>query len=136
MNNKNVISKMQEFLLNYFDKNFTWSSFNCAFFVCDWIKEVKGIDPALGLRQKCKNKKDMMKILRDYGSLTKIAVDYGITLGAHPINPNFAKRGDVVLFNYRNFPTLGIMDNAGIVSPSLKGLSITPISSAILAWKL
>jgi hypothetical protein len=53
-NSPAVLIELQEFLRDSAKKKFDWVSCNCGFWVCDWIKRVKGIDPVDHLRGRFK----------------------------------------------------------------------------------
>ena len=129
------MKQLTDFLSRYSDTVFDYNKFTCAFFTCDWIKEVRGVDPASGMRLVCNDEYEMKRLLKQYKSLKHITIAYFKTINLKPVHRNFAKRGDIILFN-RNSWTLGVLGTQGIVSPSLKGLMYTPITNAVFAWKV
>ena len=73
---------------------FTWGTFDCAIWTCDWIREATGVDPAASYRGKYSDEAGAIAI---FGSdLGNFAATVAGTIGAKEVLPTFARRGDIV----------------------------------------
>lgn len=111
---------------------FAWGSHDCFTFAADCVLAMTGEDKMAKRRGKYKTELGANKMLKRIGGVEKAITG---ELG-QPIEPAYAKRGDVVYFNSPLGDTAGICMGSKIASPAPTGIAFTPMSKAIKAWSV
>lgn len=118
-------------------KQFAYGAYDCALFCADWVKIATGVDHAADLRGY-----DSMlaayKIIERYGSMEAMVTQL---LGADPIHPAWAQRGDVVMLKGHAAldgqpEGLGICLGRTSAFARELGLLMIPTLDAAAAWKI
>lgn len=115
---------LPDYLTAHLGKPFAWGDNDCVLFVGRWIALATGVDPLADL-PKWENEKQAWRIVKKLGGL-EAAMDARFK----PINPNFAKDGDIALVGDR----LCIFSGAQIVGPGPIGLVYVKRTEAKCAW--
>lgn len=114
-------------------ESFTWGTFDCALFACDWILEATGEDVIADLRGSWSDERSALRTLADLGGLQTIA---SVRLGA-PISAALAQRGDIVLHTLTGRDALGVCVGAHFAGPAIEGgLVLVPMERAFMAWRV
>ena len=116
-------------------RHFAWGEHDCALFACDCAAAMTGEDPGLSFRGRYKTARGAAGAIMRYGKVRGIEELALRTLGA-PIEPAFARRGDVVLVDTDLGPALGVVTAAGAAFPGPDGLTFLPITEALKAWRV
>ena len=83
---------------------FEWSKNDCATFAADWVAILTGVDHAANLRGTYSSALGAARILDAAGGLEGIVARTGFK----EVGPTYAQRGDLVVFDDENGPTLGV----------------------------
>ena len=133
-------------LSGFMEEPFEYGRHDCALFVCNCIHVMTGEDPAAAYRNRYRDRKGALKILKT-GGLEGIVERIALSLGATEIEPRFAQRGDVVLVDLPvcltgtsrfSGPALAIVDLTGeqAVGPAEIGMVSVKLSEARRAWRI
>lgn len=113
-------------------KPFAWGEHDCALFVARWVDRVTGSDIERKFRDVYRSAEGAAEIIDHYGGLSGIATHY---LG-EPVEINFARRGDVALFDGRHGDTLGLVIGLEVVAPGAAGWVARPVFGCRSAWRV
>lgn len=111
---------------------FAWSTNDCCTFAADWILILTGVDHAAEYRGTYSSALGAGRILAERGGLEAIAAAAGYTA----IPPAFASRGDLVLFDMPDGPTLGVCAGKHSVFAGEAGAVSQPTANCRLAWRV
>lgn len=115
------------------EKTFGYGLHDCCLFTADVVQAITGVDYAESLRGYT-SEQEAYEIVEHYGSITAMV---SALLGAEPIHPAHAMRGDVVLAEYGGRETLGICLGAHCAFAQVGvGLRMLPRASASRAWSV
>jgi len=113
---------------------------DCCIFCADWFLLRRGSDPAGNLRSQCSTEADVELILRRYGGLVKLFETCLGRCGGQKINPSERQRGDIVIVDWPDKQSPGIMlgsemvmstgHRRGIVERSLS------IGTVVACWRV
>jgi hypothetical protein len=118
-------------------RTFVYGEFDCMLFCADVVLTITGIDYAETLRG-YNSSAEAARILSRYGSKADLIT---ALLGAEPVHPSRAMRGDVVLAELRTIDE-GMSECAGIclghqsAFPKDIGLQLAPTLKAVRAWRI
>ena len=132
MRQQNWAIALQNQISQFNEKPFAWGTHDCFTFAADCVLAMTGEDKMAKRRGKYKTELGANKMLKRIGGVEKAITS---ELG-EPIEPAYAKRGDVVYFNSPLGDTAGICMGSKIASPTLAGVGFTPMSQAIKAWSV
>jgi hypothetical protein len=107
---------------------FSWGGHDCALFAADVVNSISGKDFGAPWRGSYESAVQAMRRLRSHGGLPGLVTQ----LLGEPVNPEQARRGDVVL--KRGEPTLGICLGAKCAFTGLAGLVFVPLKECELVW--
>jgi hypothetical protein len=116
---------------------FEYGQFDCMLFCADIVQAITGTDHAETLRGYSTTKQAAV-ILAKYGSKRELIT---ALLGADPVHPSRAMRGDVVLAELQTVDE-GLSECAGIclghqsAFPKDVGLQLAPTLKSICAWRI
>jgi len=118
-------------------KPFQWGDHDCCLAVCDVVKEMTGTDLARGLRR-YKTKRGAMNRMGRFGGVAGVAAAMAEKYHVEEIDPPFCQRGDVVVIEADQGPTLGIvwLDGRTVMAASEVGWSEHPLEKATRAWRV
>lgn len=92
-------------------KSFEWGVCDCAIFVCDWIEERIGINPASICKGAYTTEAEATAFMLDhFGSLSS-----GLDAEFTRVEKAFRQKGDVALCKIEGRETLGIVGGCGFV---------------------
>jgi hypothetical protein len=115
---------------------FDWSAHNCAFFACDWLLLVTGLDPAKKYRRRCTNALAAARLLKNGGGLLALSAAAFARAGWPQIPPASARRGDLATTATPEGPALGVVIGTTIAHPGPAGLVFSPLAAATCAWRI
>ncbi|AVJ51776.1 hypothetical protein Vid5_gp21 [Pantoea phage vB_PagS_Vid5] len=96
---------------------FAWGSNDCAMFAADAVLLICGTDFAKEFRGKYKTEVGAKRSIAKQGGMIEV-----LNGKLEAIHPNFAQRGDVVLFDGELGATLGIYWNGGVFAAGPDGI--------------
>ena len=114
-------------------KPHAWGLHDCALFAADCVAAITGEDFAADLRGTYETEDDARRVLAEMGCL-----DVGDLASRYlpEIDVPEARRGDVVMMEGEYGPFLAIVDGISAVGPAARGLTHTPMTSALRAWRV
>lgn len=116
-------------------KPFIWGEHDCCLFAMDCVEAMTGVDLAEPFRG-YKGKKQGFMVLKEHGGVKGIAESVADKFGIEEIDPAFAGRGDVCLFNIGQGDSLGIRAGEWIYAPGLEAIAAMRLSLAKRAWRI
>lgn len=116
---------------------FVWGENDCALFTCSGIERITGIDLAKGaFRGKYADKLQAAKLIKKHGGLARIATRQCLKYGWEAQPVTLARRGDPVLLNLPEGPTLGICDGARSAFAGPTGILWHPTLNCVKSWRV
>jgi hypothetical protein len=116
-------------------RTFEFGSFDCALFAADCVLAITGTDYAAPFRG-YESKTAAYRIITEHGSLTGLLT----SLLGEPIEPAFARRGDVVLAEIPvvdgEGESVGVCLGVSCAFPKDTGLVLHSRAVAKLAWRI
>lgn len=133
--------RLYEFLESHSERPFEWGRRDCALFTCDAVLAMTGVDLAAECRGRYSTREEAESLLRELsgGALEVYAAQVAERNALEPIPLQFARRGDVVLWNAPGGWTLGIVGLDGIFAlfPGLGiGLERRKVLECNRAWRI
>lgn len=94
---------------------FAWGSNDCALRACDAVLAITGVDIAEDFRGRYTTRAGATRVMRRLygGNLETVAEKIAAARGMAEVRPALARRGDVVLFDSPQGPSLGIVAHNG-----------------------
>lgn len=132
MRNLNWAIALQNQITQFNEKPFAWGTHDCFTFAADCVQAMTGEDKMAKYRGGYKTELGANKKLKRMGG---VEAAISSVLG-EPIDPVFAKRGDVVYFNGLLGDTAGICVGSKIAAPATAGVGFIPMSQAVKAWSV
>lgn len=133
-------ARLLEFLDDAQDRPYAWGVHDCCMFTCDAVLAMTEIDLAAPFRGRYHDRKSAYRALRLFagGGLRETAEKITGAYGCCAVPALKAQRGDVVLIDGGNGPTLGLVDLTGfnILSVVDVGYAAMPLGTGIIAWKI
>ena len=120
------------------DTRFSPGIHDCCISACDIIKHITGTDIAVGFRN-YRGKQEMLKTLSAHGGVESIAETIMKANVCAEIPIALASRGDMVMLDTPDGPTLAVVDTDGInaVACGTRGWKRPPVKSrATRAWRI
>lgn len=117
------------------NKPFIWGENDCCLFACNCILAITGVDLARTFRGYT-TEPEAAAFIAGYGGLYELVAAVCREHGMPEIPPRQARRGDPVLFEGGEGPTLGICTGEKIVAPGKGGLSAYGILKGLHAWRI
>jgi len=113
---------------------FEWGGMDCCLFTAGCVEACTGKDFATDLRG-YKSEQEAYAIVARYGSIQAMVT---ALLGAEPIHPAFAQRGDVMLGLHPETQQEGLGICLGVhwAVPGAAGLVFPRIAAARFAWRV
>ena len=115
---------------------FDWAENNCAFFACDWVAILTGVDPARPWRPEVDSALTAARVLGSLGGIEAIATKTFAEHGWPEAPVAMARRGDLVAMDADGGPALGVCLGAQSVFASPTGLDFRPTLTARRAWRI
>jgi hypothetical protein len=113
---------------------FAWGSFDCAMWVCDWIRDMTAgaVDPGANYRGKYSSEAQAIAIFgTDLGAF---AATVAASIGAKEVPPHYARRGDVVhVDNGTSYGALGIVNLDARFAMCVSQTGLVPVH--MTKWK-
>ena len=121
---------LARFLAARRDVPFVWGASDCALLVCDWVREVTGVDPAARVRGRYETKTGAMIVLDRFGGFAGFARMAGLRRAVAPA------RGDVGVISAgsREKDALGICLGEGWAFQGGRGLALVTRPVIRKAW--
>jgi len=115
---------------------FDWRANNCAFFACDWIACLLGIDPAASYRAKVDGPLSAIRAVEEAGGIESIAND-ACARWEWPVQPvALARRGDVMLYDFPTGAALGLCIGARSVFVGKEGFVFVRTMECRTSWRV
>lgn len=129
---------LAEFIRRKKAEPFAWGKNDCCLFVCDWVHDLTGVDPAsdLGLRGAYETHLHAAKILAERGGLEAIFADYAVRQGWPECKPLKAQRGDVVIADTEDGPAAGVCIGAVGLFQGKGQLTTVNLRNCKRAWRI
>ncbi|WP_260843343.1 DUF6950 family protein [Sedimenticola selenatireducens] len=121
--------RLMELLQAAHDRPFEWGNHDCALFAAAGVLAITGNDVAADVRGHYSSAKGALKVLKTLGMADLESATTHL-LG-NPVDTRLAGRGDVVLVETANGPTLAICAGIYAFAPGEKG----SIAMARHAWR-
>ncbi len=107
---------------------FAWGTFDCAMWVCDWIRDVTEgrVDPGANYRGKYSTEAQAQAI---FGSdLGSFAASVASAIGVVEVQPRYARRGDIVFVDNRTpYGALGVVNLDGRFAACVSQNGVIPV---------
>lgn len=112
---------------------YAWGSHDCALFAADCVRAVIGIDLAEEFRGQYDSEDGARRLLASLGceGVADLAARY-----LSEIEPAEARRGDIVVMPGKFGDFLAVVDGRTAVGPAARGLTHSPMSIALRAWRV
>jgi len=111
---------------------FSWGRSDCALFVAGWVERVTGVDYAEAWRGRYRSAAGAQKQIKLHGDLAALVS----SVWGKPVSMYQARRGDVVLFQADNGPTLGIHAGTAIAAAGPEAVVYLPLQKTAVVWRL
>jgi hypothetical protein len=120
------------------DEKFAWGKRDCAFFTCDLVAAMTGVDMAAEYRGRYNSQAGAVRVLRQAGGLERIAEKMAHRHELEEVKPAFAQRGDVAMLDTDDGPALGVvaLDGRNALFSGPQGLRAVPVLSCRRAWRI
>ena len=132
--------RLEAYLSFVSEDAFAWGSNDCALFACNVARELTGVDLAEKFRGKYHTKAGAYAALKKFsgGGLESIATKMAAEHGMKEVPPLMAQRGDIVLLETTQGPTLAIvsMDGIHVTAPGPASLELWPLDKGRRAWRV
>ena len=132
--------RLLEFLDEATLRPYAWGVHDCCIFTCDAVLAMTGTDPAAPFRGHYHDRSTAYRALQAFagGGIRESAEKIAGTHGCPGVPVAKARRGDVVLLEGGNGPTLGIIDLMGfnILSVVSVGYTAMPLAKGVAAWQI
>ncbi|OHU85534.1 MULTISPECIES: DUF6950 family protein [Pseudoalteromonas] len=125
-----VVTNLNEYLESCWAKSFAFGQFDCCLFVADWIKYVRGFDPAPERGTYTTLKQGLNIIKNDFKHT------FEQRLNVKPTSVGFAQRGDVALCEHENELVGGIVGLGCVYCVSDEGVTTLPLNSLRYVYAL
>lgn len=113
---------------------FAWGLHDCATIVCDWILEIRGVDPMAAERGTYGTEAAFEALVDAEGGLEPFVAVRAARAGIADCPAPFVQRGDVALVRLGNQECLGLIAGRHVAVPTLAGLRLAPASAIVRAW--
>lgn len=112
---------------------YAWGSQDCALFAAGAVAAITGEDFAAEFRGAYNDADSARRLLTQLG-----CVDVGDLASRYlpEIDPPEARRGDIVMIDGQFGPFLAVVDGRTAVGPAARGLTHSPVSMALRAWRV
>ncbi|PAJ71977.1 hypothetical protein CJF42_23710 [Pseudoalteromonas sp. NBT06-2] len=127
-------AKLNAFLAERENMPFEWGEHDCCLFVCDWVLCASGKDLGSSFRGKYRTKKGAFKQLFKHG-LNDVESIFKASLNT-PINPLYAKRGDIALVEHHDELVGGIIYINQVMCVGETGLVTLPFETVECVYSL
>ena len=131
--------RLDEYLTEFAHTPFEWGRNDCVTIPAGWLIALGWPDPIYDLRGTWSSALGAARIFREGGGFLAMVDTRLRDLGAIPIPPLHARRGDLALVRepgVRTRTLIGIVEGGIIFSPGTHGLVRVPLSAATHAWRI
>lgn len=134
----NWCTLLDSFIKKRMDSPFKYGFNDCCLYVCDALLKMTETDFAKDFRGKYRTKIGAARFLKKHDGVLGIADKSFKKCNIKRVAPNFAGRGDPVLFQDAGEDLLGIISTCGrnIVSVAPLGGVFLPRSIVTIAWRI
>jgi hypothetical protein len=130
-----VTEDLRAFLLAAPGRPFAWGTCDCALWVCEWIKQRRGVDPGARFRGAYQTARGCRRLLRREGGLLVLAT-HAFGQALLPIVKDMAA-ADVVCVDASFGETLGIaVSDRRVALKSDRGLIVSAAYPVLRAWRI
>lgn len=126
--------RLAEMLASTRHTPFAWGLHDCATIACDWVLEMRGVDPMAAERGTYGTEAEYEAMTAAEGGLQAFVAARAERAGIAACPPAFAQRGDIALVRLGNQECLGIVAGRHVAVPTLGGLRLAPASAIACAW--
>jgi len=126
-------ARLANYLKQIGSKPFVWGEHDCALMAANAVMAITGVDYASKWRGQYHDALGAARLLGEDGVEAPMK-----ELGFQEIDPAFAKRGDVVMFENDGRMALGVIETSGvyIAAPGPNGLVMIKRDQAMKAWEI
>ncbi|KKM85647.1 hypothetical protein LCGC14_1286970 [marine sediment metagenome] len=132
--------RLDAYLIWVQEESFSWGSNDCVLFACNVVHELTGTDLAKKFRGKYHTKAGAYSALKKFagGGLEALAVKIAAQYEMEEVPVRMAQRGDIVLLEATEGPTLAIvcLDGVNVTAPGPTGLVRWPVDKGSRAWRV
>lgn len=132
--------RLDAYLVFIAEDAFSWGSNDCALFACNVVRELTGVYLGQQFRVGYHTKTTAYAALKRFagGGLETLAEKLAAEHGLQEVPVRMAQRGDIVLLEASEGPTLAIvgMDGIHVTAPGPAGLVRWPLERARRAWRI
>ncbi len=140
--------RLEAYMNKALREKFDWRTFNCAIFCCGCIESMTGVNPSDDFfKDKYETPEQAYKLIKKFcdnsqAGLLHLCKKMADTHGMKKVDPAFAQRGSVVLFDIgqsKKEYALGVIALNGRQIMAVRvdeGLVFLPLSLAEFAWSL
>ena len=134
-------SALSSYLVGCAHTPFQYGSLDCGLFVAGAIEAMTGVDVAVDLRGRYRNRTEafaVIKALCGHATMSAVADYLASVYGLPEIPVVYAQRGDAVQLRRGRAASLGIvaMHGTEILTPYADGILRLPLSHATRAWRV
>lgn len=115
---------------------FDWTLNNCAFFACDWLAILTGVDPAANYRGEISSALSAGRVLAAAGGLERIAEEACARWDWPEVPVARARRGDAMLIDTTHGPALGVCIGGRTAFAGSGGVVYHPALKCRRAWRI
>lgn len=124
-----VLPLLISVIQKYRNNKFKWGEFDCALFVANVLYDLYGVDYAGQLRGTYDTEIGSHRALKQWGGLTGF-----LDQTFHPIDINYAQRGDIVMVPPRS---VGICTGRRVACVTERdGIAYIPMRQGVSAWRV
>jgi hypothetical protein len=122
--------RLDEYIASRKNEPFSYATHDCCQFAAGAVEAVTGENPSI--RWQYRNEVGADRLIREAGGIDGLVTQ---ALG-EPCHPSQAGRGDIVLAELEQGPTVGVCVGRECVFAAQVGLSYRPRSVILQAWKV
>ena len=131
-------SKLEAAVETATQKKFEYGKHDCVLMACDIVKSITGVDLAKDVRGRYSNLQEGIVLLKEFGGSMDALNEF---IAKHQNLPEIpiskAQRGDTVLFDSDEGPSLGVCLGAKSIFPNMKmNVIMIPTHACRRAWKI
>jgi hypothetical protein len=123
---------------------FIWGRADCCLWGADWVRLMRGVDPAAEFRFVYNSLGGALRVLKPYGGVLQIAEEMFRRINLQPIPPRMAQRGDIAVMTSddlvrlvdgtRGMEFVGVVTGMHVACLGPKGRANVPLSNAVMCW--
>jgi uncharacterized protein DUF6950 len=129
-------AELTAFLKESYGRSFQWGERDCGLWVAEWVKRIRGIDPASQFRGHYKTALGCARLIRRHGDLLRLATEAFATVGLTMIEGDETEPGDIACVRAIQGQTLGLVVGSRVAMIVDRGLVSSSANPVLCAWKV